>query len=53
VGEWPPELIICFLKVLKNDFGEVDEVMFQGVERLCELIFSILGIEKTDLDDVA
>jgi hypothetical protein len=31
---------------LKNEFGEVDEVMFQGVERLCKLIFCILDIVK-------
>jgi hypothetical protein len=30
VGKWPWELIICLLEVLKNDFGEVDEAMFQG-----------------------
>jgi hypothetical protein len=49
VGEWPWDLIICSLDVLKNDFGEEDEAMFQGVERLCELIFCILGMEKSDL----
>jgi hypothetical protein len=38
VGEWPLELIIGLLNILKNDFGEVDEAMFQGVERPCELI---------------
>jgi hypothetical protein len=32
---------------------EIDEAMFQGVERSCELIFCILGIEKSDLDEVA
>jgi hypothetical protein len=32
----------CF----KNDFGEVDKAMFQGVERPCEFIFCILGTEK-------
>jgi hypothetical protein len=47
------DLIICLQDVLKNDFGEVDEVMFKGVERRCEIIFCILGIEKSDLDDVA
>jgi hypothetical protein len=31
--------IICLLDVLINDFGEVDEAMFQGVERPCENIF--------------
>jgi hypothetical protein len=38
--------------VLKNDFGEFDEVMFLGVERPRELIFCILVIEKSDLDEV-
>jgi hypothetical protein len=44
-NEWPWEIIICLLDVLKNDFGEVDEAMFQGVERPCVLIFCVLGIE--------
>jgi hypothetical protein len=39
-----------FLDVLKKDFVEVDVAMFQGVERPCEKIFGILGIEKSDLD---
>jgi hypothetical protein len=52
VGEWPWELIVCLLDVLKNVFDEVDEEMFQGVENQCELIFSILGIKKSDLDKV-
>jgi hypothetical protein len=38
---------------LKNDFGEVDEAMFHGVESPNELIFCILSIEKSDLDEVA
>jgi hypothetical protein len=33
------------LDVLKNDFGVVDETMFQGVQRPTELILSFLGIE--------
>jgi hypothetical protein len=53
LGEWPWEHIICLQDVLKKYFGEVDEVIFQGVERQCELIFCILGMEKSDLDDVA
>jgi hypothetical protein len=53
LGEWTLELIIGLLDVLKNDFGEVDEGMFQGVERPCEIIFCILVIEKSDLDEVA
>jgi hypothetical protein len=28
IGEWPREVIICLLKVLKCNFGEVDEAMF-------------------------
>jgi hypothetical protein len=32
--------------VLKNEFGEVDEAIFQGVERTCEHIFGIQGIKK-------
>jgi hypothetical protein len=40
------------LDVLKNDFGEVDEAMFQGVERSYELVFCILSIEKSDLSEV-
>jgi hypothetical protein len=47
------ELIIGILDVLKNEFVEVDEVMFQGDEWPCELIFCNLVIEKIDLDDVA
>jgi hypothetical protein len=52
VGEWPLELIMCLLDVLKNDFGEVDEAMLEGV-RPNEFIFCILSIEKSDLDEVA
>jgi hypothetical protein len=40
-------LIICPLDVSKTDFIEVDEAIFQGFERPCELILCILGIEKT------
>jgi hypothetical protein len=53
VGEWTSQLIICSLEVLKNDFDEVHEVMFQGVERPYELIFCILGFEKNELDEIA
>jgi hypothetical protein len=31
-GEWQWELIICFLDVLKSDFGDVHETMNEGVE---------------------
>jgi hypothetical protein len=41
------------LDVLKNVFGEFDEAMFRGVERTCEIIFFILTIELSDLDEVA
>jgi hypothetical protein len=40
------QLIICLLKVLKNYVGEIDEAMFQGVERPHEYIFWNLSIEK-------
>jgi hypothetical protein len=40
------------MNVLKNDFGEVDEEMFQDVERPDELIFCILIIEKSELYEV-
>jgi hypothetical protein len=36
---------------LKNDFGEVNEPTFRGVERPCEIIFCILGIKKSELND--
>jgi hypothetical protein len=53
VGEWPLLLVICLLDVLKKDFDEVDEAMFHGVERPCEIIFYIPGIDKSDLDEFA
>jgi hypothetical protein len=43
---------IFLLDVLKNDFVEVDEVMFQGIESPCELFFCILVIEK-NMNEVA
>jgi hypothetical protein len=51
--EWPWELIICLLKVLKFDFGDVEEAMFHYVERQFERIFYNLGIKKSDLYEVA
>jgi hypothetical protein len=42
---------MCLLDVLKNEFGVVDETMFQGVERPCELIHYIVGIEISFLDE--
>jgi hypothetical protein len=49
----PLELIICLQEVLKIVFGEIYEAMTEGVVRPYEIIFSILSIEKSDLDDVA
>jgi hypothetical protein len=37
----------------RNDFGEVDEAIFEVVERPYEFIYCILFIEKSDLDEVA
>jgi hypothetical protein len=37
------------MNVLKNDIGEFDEAMFQGVESQFEIIFCILGMEKATL----
>jgi hypothetical protein len=39
--------------VLKYEFGEVDEAMFQGDERPCENIFWILSIQTSALVEVA
>jgi hypothetical protein len=39
--------------VLKCDFGDVDEGIFQFAKRPLELNFGILIIEKSDLDEVA
>jgi hypothetical protein len=41
------------LDIIKIDVGEVHETKFQGVERPCQLIFCLLGIEKSDLDEFA
>jgi hypothetical protein len=38
---------------LKNVFGEIDEAVFQCVDKLYELIFWNLNIEKSDLDEFA
>jgi hypothetical protein len=53
VGEWAWELITCFLYVSKDVFCEIEEKMFQGVERPYELILWILRFEKSELDNVA
>jgi hypothetical protein len=34
---------------LRNDFGEIDEAMFQGVNRPYEIIFCNTGIKKKRL----
>jgi hypothetical protein len=47
------ELIMYLLNVLKCYFGDVDEAIFHDVERPFERIFYILGIQKSDLDEVA
>jgi hypothetical protein len=52
VGEWPREFIICLLDVLKCEFGDVDEAMFQGVESPCEQIFCLLHVAKCDFGEV-
>jgi hypothetical protein len=39
VGERSWKVIISLLLVLKNDFCEVNEAIFQGVEMPCEIKF--------------
>jgi hypothetical protein len=39
--------------VLKNDYDEVDEAMFQGVDGPWEIIFYISGNAKSDFHVVA
>jgi hypothetical protein len=46
------EFIICLLDVLRMNLL-VDEAMFLGVERTCELILWLLVIEKSNLAEVA
>jgi hypothetical protein len=41
------------LRDLKIDSAEVDEAMFQGVERRCKFIVCLQGTEKSDLDEIA
>jgi hypothetical protein len=43
---------IFLLDVLINDFAELDEAMFEGVERPYEIIFCILSIEESDSREV-
>jgi hypothetical protein len=44
--------IKCLLDVLKKDFGEADEATFRDFERQFQIIFCIVGIEKSDFYDV-
>jgi hypothetical protein len=37
---------------LQHDFGEFDEATIHGVEMSCKLIFNILVIVKSYLDEV-
>jgi hypothetical protein len=41
------------MEVLKNDFGKIDEAMFECIERPNELIFQILSMEKIELNEIA
>jgi hypothetical protein len=41
------------MEFFKNDFGKVDEAMFECIERPNELIFGILSIEKIELIEIA
>jgi hypothetical protein len=43
-----PRNFNCFLGFLKCDPGELDEAMFQSIERPC-----ILGIQKSDFNEIA
>jgi hypothetical protein len=52
VGEWPCELKICLVKVLKCDFGDVDDAIFHCVEIKFQRFFYILVIKKNVLDEV-
>jgi hypothetical protein len=53
VGEWPWYLIIWLLDALRNDFSEIVSTTFQSFEKLYEVIFSIVRMEKCDLDEFA
>jgi hypothetical protein len=46
VHEWPWELIICLLNVLKCNFVDVDEAVFHDDEGPIERNFYIFGIKK-------
>jgi hypothetical protein len=49
--EWPWELILCILDVLKFDFGEVDETMSKFAERPFENISCILAMQIRGMDE--
>jgi hypothetical protein len=53
VSERLEPILICPLDIFKNHFREVDEAIFQSVERPCEFIFYILDIENRYLDEAA
>jgi hypothetical protein len=44
---------ICILEVLKNDFGEVHEVTFQGVERPYDSFSASWDSKKNELEQIA
>jgi hypothetical protein len=52
-GECTCELNICFLNVLKFYLRDVDEAMFDDVERPLERILYILGNQESNLNQVA
>jgi hypothetical protein len=51
-GDWALEPLKGPSGGFKKDFGEVNEAMVNGIERPCEIIFCILGIEKSDFYEV-
>jgi hypothetical protein len=53
VGEWPWEIKDCILDVLKNNFVEVYEAVFQSVQMPFQIIFYVLNVEKSDFYEVA
>jgi hypothetical protein len=46
IGKWPCELMICLLEVLKCDFGDVQEALFQGVKKAMRKHFLPFGQKK-------
>jgi hypothetical protein len=46
IDEWPWDLIICLLNVLKYDLGDVDEEIFHDVERPLQRIFYFVRFQK-------